>query len=77
MTYKLNPALSKIKSPIVLIADSIKTNYADGNELVQAVFEKKYAVESIRAVENHVEITLVEPKTPDINWCGEEPFSFF
>ena len=47
MTYKLNPALSIIKSPIVLIADNIKTNYADGNELVQAVFEKKYGLSSL------------------------------
>lgn len=78
MTYKLNPALSKILSPIILILpDGNKQEYENGNELVEAVFDKCYMVKSMKAVSNSIEITLMERTASVMNWNGEEAVSFF
>lgn len=48
MTYKLNPELEKIQSPIVLVLpDGEETEYINGTDLIKQTFESRYAVESI------------------------------
>ena len=39
MTYKLNPELKKIQSPLVLLIDGEKTEYENGNALTEQIFE--------------------------------------
>ena len=78
MTYKLNPALKKILSPIVIISpDGMKKEYRNGNELIDAVFDKCYTVKSIEAQESVIQIILEERIIPEMNWYGEEAVSFF
>lgn len=78
MTYKLNPALSKILSPIILVfPNGKKLNFINGDDLVEAVFDKCYMVKSLRAIEGTVEIVLMERRAPEMNWSGEEAVSFF
>lgn len=77
MTYKLEPGLGRIKSPIVLIfPDGHREEYTSGSDVVEAVFEKKYQVVEIRAVENIVEIVVEEVTAPIVNWTGEEQTFF-
>lgn len=77
MTYKLNPEVSKIKSPIILQIEngesSTDTMYADGIELANAVFEKNYVVASLVAQKNSILLTVKENQTVNnTNWIGEE-----
>ena len=66
MTYKLEPGLARISSPIVLVMpDGEKREYRDGTELAEAVFDHRYVVGKIRAVNNEIEIILKEPDMPD------------
>lgn len=45
MTYKLNPEIRKILSPITLIfSDGTKQHYLNGATVVDAVFNRKYVV---------------------------------
>ena len=75
MTYKIEPGLGRIVSPVVLLfPDGHTANYSSGEELIGAVFEQKYRVVEMRAVENTVEIKLKSMTTPIINPIGEEIF---
>ena len=77
MTYKLEPGLSRITSPIVLIfPDGHREEYSSGTDVVEAVFDCRYRVSEIRAVENTVEIVLEEMVMPGVNWAGEEQTFF-
>ena len=72
MTYKLNPRLEKIISPIVLIfPDGSKREYASGSAVAEAVFDRKYNIFSLCARESKVEITLEEVTAVDSTWIGE------
>jgi hypothetical protein len=78
MTYKLNPELEKILSPVALIfSDMTRQEYPDGKSVTEAVFNRCYRVESLRAIEGTVEIKLVERSAPEMIWSGEESASFF
>lgn len=77
MTYKLNPELSKITSPVVLIDGDCRMEFQNGKALTEAVFEKRYLIKSLTAVENKVEIVVEEQNAPQQNWAGEEAVSFF
>ena len=78
MTYKLNPELKKIQSPITLaFPDGSSSEYQSGTDVTSAVFEKRYIVASLRAIENSIEIRLEEASVNEINWIGEEAVSFF
>ena len=71
MTYKLEPGLGRIMSPILLrFPDEISS----GEEACRAVYDRKYRVVEMRAVENTVEIRAEEMTTPLINPIGEETF---
>lgn len=78
MTYKLNPAIGKIESPVILCLPSgERREYQNGAEVTEDVFDHKYLIESLRAVGDTVEIDLVEPKAGLSTWIGEEQTSFF
>ena len=77
MTYKLEPGLSRITSPIsLLLPDGTERRYESGRDIVEAAFDHRYVVTRIRAVENMVELKLEELIDPATNWIGEEQ-SFF
>lgn len=66
MTYKLNPALGKIVSPVVMVLpDGNRQRYGSGAELEKAVFKKRYQVKALRAVEDTVELVLAESEPMD------------
>ena len=78
MTYKLNPALNKIQSPVVLIfPEGNQQQYSSGAAAADMAFDKKYLIASMKAVDSNIEIRLEEPSVNEINWIGEEAVSFF
>ncbi len=77
MTYKLNPEIGKIQSPVVLILlDGERREYKDGAAVVEDVFDQMFVVEIVRAVEDTVEIKLTEPQMMSSTWIGEEQTFF-
>ncbi len=59
MTYKLEPSLEKIISPVILLfPDGIRKEYPDGESVRKQVFNVKYLVDSIRATGNAAEVIL-------------------
>ena len=80
MTYKLNPEVKKITSPIKITFDGSDSvlNFANGAALADADFEKNYLIDSVSAKDNLIEITLRENDMVNVvNWVGEEAVSFF
>ena len=80
MTYKLNPYVKKITSPIKIKFDVSEEvmNFADGVALAEADFEKNYLIDSVSAKDSSIEITLRENDMINVvNWVGEEAVSFF
>ena len=78
MTYKLNPEIGKIESPVILCLPSgERRRYRNGMEVTEAVFDHKYLIESLRAVGDVVEVVLSEQDTVNTSWIGEEQTSFF
>ena len=56
--YKLTH-VEKIRSPVVLIKPNNETlQFKDGLELSEAIFQDRYVVNTIKAVDNKIEITL-------------------
>ena len=77
MTYKLNPALRFIQSPIILHIDAHEKQYTDGTDLIKQEFEKNYLVTSIKAKNSSIVITLKEnDQINTLNWADEEDVSF-
>lgn len=75
MTYKIEPGLGRIMSPVVLLfSDGHTANYSSGEEVCETVFDRKYRVVEMRAVDNTVEIKLEEAAVPAVNAIGEETF---
>ena len=75
MTYKIETRLGRIMSPVTLLfPDGHTANYSSGEELMGQVFDRKYRVVEMRAVENTVEIKLELTAVPEINAVGEETF---
>lgn len=61
MTYRLEPIIEKIVSPVVLIfPDGNKKEYKSGAKACEDTFNHKYVAESIRATDNKIDITLSE-----------------
>lgn len=82
MTYKLNPQLQKIQSPVVLVLpDGSETDYPDGIALSEITFTTRHVVQRITARDSKVVISLQEgPNMPDNSeaWAaGYEDISFF
>lgn len=77
MTYKLNPEVSKIQSPVILRIEggelSTDETYANGAELANAIFEKNYLVRSLAAQGDVIVLTVSENLCiNNANWIGEE-----
>ncbi len=77
MTYKLNPEVSKIQSPVILRIEggelSTDETYANGAELANAIFEKNYLVRSLAAQGDVIVLTVSENLcVNNTNWIGEE-----
>ena len=79
MTYKMNPALRKVKSPVVLVfPDGSNKSYRLGEDVVEDSFEKAYQIDTIKADGDTIQIILKEREILEIqNWNGEEAVSFF
>ena len=77
MTYKLNPAIGKIESPVILFLPSgERREYQNGTEVTEDVFDHKYLIESLWAVGDTVEIVLTEMQAGLSTWIGEEQTFF-
>ena len=75
MTYKLNPAIAKITSPVTLIfPGGARHSYTSGAAVAEKTFNERYRVTEIRAAGDVVEIRLEPIITPVINAIGEETF---
>lgn len=75
MTYKLEPGLARITSPIhLLLPDHTTRRFSSGDELTGMAFDKRYRVVEMRAVDNTVEIRVEEAVVPELNPIGEETF---
>lgn len=77
MTYKLNPELSLIKAPVILVIDGKEKKYENGEKLISLTFEKNYLVESITVKDECAVIMLKEnDRVNTTSWIGEEAVSF-
>lgn len=77
MTYKLNPEIGKIQSPVILIfPDGERKKYINGAAVCEAVFDQMLLIDTVRAVGNTVEIVLAESKMTSSTWIGEEQTFF-
>lgn len=75
MTYKLEPGLARISSPIKLhLPGGEIKEYRDGMEIVEAVFDKRWKVTEMRASDGMIEAFVEEMKVPEVNPIGEETF---
>ena len=75
MTYKLNPELRLITSPVVLIfPGGARHEYSSGTAVAEKTFNERYRVTEIRAVESVIEIQLEPVMVPEVNAIGEETF---
>ena len=75
MTYKLNPELRLITSPVVLIfPGGARHSYISGAAVAEQVFNEKYRVVEIKAAGDVIEIQMEPMTTPVINAIGEETF---
>ena len=75
MTCKLNPALRKIQSPVVLVTDGAETVYQNGEALTELFFEARYDIASIAARDNTVIIRL--QKARPFEQADDPEISFF
>ena len=77
MTYKLNPCVGKIKSPVVLVFPTgEEKHFAVGKDAAEADFDRHYTIAAIAAENNAILLALEEVGMPCMNWAGEEA-SFF
>lgn len=61
MTYKMNPEVEKILSPIKLVFENGDAEmYDDGRHLARAVFDKHYNISSYEVKDNCIEIRVYE-----------------
>lgn len=61
MTYKINPEVEKIKSPVRLICDDgTDKMFTSGKELADAVFDKHYNISSYTVRDGYLEICVYE-----------------
>ena len=66
MTYKFEPGLARIISPVILIfPGGEKTEYRNGEAACVAVFDRKWKAAEIAVKENKIEIYLEESDEPD------------
>ena len=77
MTYKLNPSIARITSPLILtLPDGRKLEYENGEQAAEAVFDRHYVIDTIRAVDSRIIISVTEQKPMPTSWTGEEQTFF-
>ena len=77
MTYKMNPIVAKMKSPvIVMLPTGEEIRFATGAEAAAADFGKHYAIAEIAAEGGTILLTVEKVGMPQVNWAGEEATFF-
>ena len=81
LTYKLEPGLSRITSPVRLVfpaegknGDGRREEYDSGLAVTEAEFDKKWRVVEMRARDDVIEVILEQMDVPYVNPIGEETF---
>lgn len=75
MTYKLNPELRLITSPVMLIfPDHTTRRFSSREDVVRETFDRRWKVVDIRAAGDVIEICLEPMTVPEVNAIGEETF---
>lgn len=75
MTYRMNPELAVIESPVVLVfPDGRRESFADGAAVAESKFTDRYRIKRLVAVDNTVEIQLMTITVAAVNPIGEETF---
>lgn len=78
MTYKLDPSVSKITSPVLLIYDGCEKVFENGKQLADAVFDKNYLIDSISIKNNMIAVTLKgNDCLNEVKWANNSEVSFF
>ena len=62
MTYKIDPAVKRIQSPILLKTDETESGYENGEALAEASFPKRYEISAMTAEDSRIVIRLKERK---------------
>jgi len=60
ITYKLDPSVRVIQSPVILKTTDTETAYENGAALAAASFEKRYAIDSVTAGDGRIIICVSE-----------------
>ena len=77
MTYKMNPIVAKMKSPvIVLFPTGEKIRFDTGEEAAVADFDKHYVITEIVVKGDAILLKVEEVKMPQMNWVGEKATFF-
>ena len=75
MTYKLEPGLARVTSPVFLLFPSgEKMEFESGEKACEAVFDKRWKVTEMRVAGDAIEVKLEEMKVPEVNPIEEETF---
>ena len=78
MTYKLEPWITRIVSPVeVVILDGTRKKYINGIVAAADIFDRHYVVEKIEALGGVIVLTLKEVEVAESTWVGEEQQGFF
>ena len=77
MTYKINPCVAKIKSPVIVrFPTGEEMHFATGEETAAADFDKHYVIKEIAAKGDEILLAVEEVRMPQMNWAGEEATFF-
>ena len=77
MTYKLEPWITRIVSPVELvIPDGTRKKYINGSAAAADIFDRHYVVEKIEALGGEIVLTLKEVEVAGSTWIGEEQTFF-
>lgn len=74
LTYKLEPGLARITSPVRLIMSGEIKEFESGLAATEAEFDKKWRVVELRARDDVIEVILEQMGVPYVNPIGEETF---
>ena len=78
MTYRINPDVELIKSPIVVHVEDRILLFDNGEALADEVFDKNFGISRIEIEQDRIAVYLEENKRiNEITWVGEEAVSLF
>lgn len=73
MTYRLEPFIEKIASPVICVFGSEEVEYADGATLARETFDMYWLVDSIYVRGDKIVLVMRENDLANSE-CGEESF---